>query len=268
MTHRGRRAYNSGYAGASQNGRPSSLQPIAEVLMKMVRIPLALALLSLALLAISGPGVRLGWWPFPIGFQILRWAAYAGLAAAAGAIVALAVPTWRARGVRGLLFSIVLGAAVAYFPWQMLEQAKTLPPIHDISTDLSDPPAFVAVLPLRADATNSAVYGGPAVAAAQRSAYPDIQPLLLPEPAAQATARALTAAQRMGWQIVATDQPAGRIEATATTRWFGFKDDVVIRITPTGGSRIDVRSVSRVGTGDVGANANRIRSYLAAVRAQ
>ena len=141
--------------------------------MKMVRIPLALALLSLTILAASGPGVRLGLWPFPFGFQLMRWAVYCGLAATATAVVALAVPTSRARGLRALLFSIVIGSGVAYFPWHMLQQAKTLPPIHDISTDLSDPPAFVAVLPLRANAANPAAYGGPEIAAAQRAAYPE-----------------------------------------------------------------------------------------------
>jgi uncharacterized protein (DUF1499 family) len=235
--------------------------------MKLVRIPLILALLSLTLLAVSGPGVRLGLWPFPFGFQVIRWAAYGGLAATTAAVIGLAVPTWRTRGLRALLFSMVLGGGVAYFPWQMLQQAKMLPSIHDISTDLSDPPAFVAVLPLRANAANPAAYGGPQIAAAQRAAYPDIQPLTLSEPTAKAYARALAAAQRMGWHVVAADQPSGRIEATATTPWFGFKDDVIVRIAPSaGGSRIDVRSVSRVGSGDVGANAKRIRSYLAAVR--
>ena len=237
--------------------------------MKMIRIPLMLALLALILLAVSGPGVRLGLWPFPFGFQVMRWAAYCGLAAIAGSVFAFAVPSWRARGLRTLMFSIVLGSGVAYFPWQIVQQAKTLPPIHDISTDLLDPPAFVAILPLRANAANPAAYGGPEIAAAQRAAYPDVQPLTLSEPTAKAYARALAAARRSGWQIIAASQPSGRIEATATTPWFGFKDDIVVRVRPSAdGSRIDVRSVSRVGSSDVGANAKRIRRYLAAVRSE
>jgi uncharacterized protein (DUF1499 family) len=80
--------------------------------------------------------------------------------------------------------------------------------------------------------------------------------------------RAADAARAMGWEMVAADSAAGRVEATATTRWFGFKDDVVVRVRPDGaGSRIDVRSVSRVGGSDVGANAARIRAYLARVAA-
>jgi uncharacterized protein (DUF1499 family) len=141
-----------------------------------------------------------------------------------------------------------------------------VPPIHDISTDLVDPPAFVAVLPLRADAPNSAIHGGAELAAAQRRAYPDITPVMLADTAASAHGRALAAARRMKWEIVAADVHSGRIEATATTFWFGFKDDIVIRISSIGGaSRIDVRSVSRVGKSDVGANAARIRAYLASL---
>jgi len=139
-----------------------------------------------------------------------------------------------------------------------------VPPIHDISTDLEHPPQFVAVLPLRAGAPNPAVYGGPEVAAAQREGYPDLHSLVVHLAPGAAFARALASARAMGWTMVAADSAAGRIEATATTRWFGFKDDVVIRVEPDpAGSRVDVRSVSRVGQSDVGTNARRIRTYLA-----
>ena len=95
------------------------------------------------------------------------------------------------------------------------------------------------------------------------AAIPDFKPLDLPLPPADAFARALDAAKGMGWEIAATDAAAGRIEATATTPWFGFRDDVVIRVTPAPpGSRIDVRSVSRVGRSDLGTNAKRIRTFL------
>jgi uncharacterized protein (DUF1499 family) len=136
--------------------------------------------------------------------------------------------------------------------------------IHDITTDPENPPGFVSVLPLRKDAPNSATYGGPEIAAQQRAAYPDIRPLVSDLPPARAFERALSVAQRMGWSIVDDNAAEGRIEATATTRWFGFKDDVVLRIVPAAGngSRIDIRSVSRVGRSDVGTNARRIRTFL------
>ena len=141
-----------------------------------------------------------------------------------------------------------------------------MPFIHDVTTDLENPPPFVAILPLRASAPNTAEYGGPEVAAQQRAGYPDLGPLTLQVPPEQAFSRALAAGRDMGWEIVANEPTEGRIEATATTLWFGFKDDVVVRVTPTnGGSRIDVRSVSRVGKSDVGANAERITAYLARI---
>lgn len=85
----------------------------------------------------------------------------------------------------------------------------------------------------------------------------------VPLPPAQVCPLALAAAQDMGWDVAETNEREGRIEATATTFWFGFKDDVVVRLTPVGaGSRIDVRSVSRVGVSDLGVNAQRIRAYL------
>jgi uncharacterized protein (DUF1499 family) len=121
----------------------------------------------------------------------------------------------------------------------------------------------VAVLPLRASAPNPTTYGGTKIAGLQRRAYPDLGPAILNTPPPHAFEQALATVRAMGWDLVAADQKAGRIEATDTTFWFGFKDDVVIRVRPSeGGSRIDVRSLSRVGGGDVGTNANRIRAYL------
>ena len=93
-------------------------------------------------------------------------------------------------------------------------------------------------------------------------------PLHLDVAPAQAFDRALTAARAMGWEIVASDPAQGRIEGTATTFWFGFKDDIVVRVGADGsGSRVDVRSLSRIGKSDVGANARRIRDYLGKVKA-
>jgi uncharacterized protein (DUF1499 family) len=222
-----------------------------------------------ALLLLSAPlGYRLGWWEFRTGLTGLQpWAAYVGLAAAVLAIVALAIPKVRARWVFGLVAALAVGLGTAYVPWQWSQQAKSLPRIHDISTDTVSPPLFVAVLPLRKGAENVASYGGKEIAVLQQKGYPDIKPLELAVPPQVAFARALDAAERMGWAMVASDPAAGRIEATDTTLWYGFKDDIVIRVTPSGsGSRIDVRSVSRVGRSDVGTNAQRIRKYLAKLK--
>jgi uncharacterized protein (DUF1499 family) len=233
----------------------------------MIRAVLILAAFAAALLLVAGPGVRLELWQFPVGFQLLKYGAYAGGVAAALAVVLLLIPRVRRAGGGRLLLAFALGATSIGLPWLQLQQARSVPPIHDISTDTDDPPAFVATLALRADARNSADYGGAAIAAQQRQAYPDIQPLLLPVAGDRAFAAALDSAEAMGWTINTAEAGEGRIEATATTLWFGFKDDVVIRLRPDGdGTRVDVRSLSRVGQSDVGANAKRIRAYLARLK--
>lgn len=145
--------------------------------------------------------------------------------------------------------------------------ARHVPPIHDISTDTDNPPAFVAIVPLRKSASNTTAYGGPKIAAQQHAAYPDIVPLELSIPPDRAFKIALETARDSGWQIVAANASQGRIEATDATFFFGFKDDIVIRISAMqGGSRVDVRSLSRVGRSDIGTNAKRIRKYLKKIR--
>lgn len=231
--------------------------------MKPAHVALLIAAVAAVLLLVAGPGTRLQWWDFSGGFQLMRWAAYTGLAGAALALVMLLLPATRRVALPSLLLALGLGLGVAFVPWNGMRQARALPPIHDISTDMQQPPAFVAILPLRADAPNPAVYGGAQIAKAQRAGYPDLRPKQLQAKPGDAYVRALAVARAMGWEIVAADAASGRIEATDTTPWFGFKDDVVIRVAADGGgSRIDVRSVSRMGGSDVGANAKRIRAYL------
>jgi len=237
--------------------------------------PLVIALLpaaglSLAILAglaavLAGFGHRLGWWHYRTGFMVLKGAAYLGVAAAAMSLAGLIV-TWplllRQSAVLSLA-GILVGLLTASIPWSWQRAVKQVPYIHDISTDMENPPKFSAVLPIRRDAANPAEYGGPDIAAKQRKGYPDIAPLHLPVRPDLAFEQAVHAAREMDWEIVDASSGQLRIEATDTTFWFGFKDDVVIRITPEQeGSRVDVRSLSRVGKSDVGTNAKRIRAYL------
>ena len=161
----------------------------------------------------------------------------------------------------------MIGALMLYLPWSWRSEARKYPPIHDITTDVSNPPAFVAIAPLRKDASNPPEYAGDSTAQAQAKAYPDIQPLMLAMRVDSAFTLALVAVRDMGWELVDQNRREGRIEATATTPFLGFKDDVVVRISSASGiSRVDVRSKSRVGRGDVGANAKRIRAYLDRLR--
>jgi len=236
--------------------------------MKPAHFAVLLSLVAATLLLVAGPGTRLGLWEFSTGFQLMRWAAFSGRAAAALAVVMLLLPRTRRAGARPapLLMALVIGLAVALVPWSGMRQARAVPPIHDITTDTVRPPEFVAILPLRADAPNPAVYGGAELAQAQIGAYPDLRTQRMDVAPAEAFNRALRTARELDWEIVAADATAGRIEATDTTFWFGFKDDVVVRVEADGsGSRVDVRSVSRVGGSDVGTNAKRIRAYLRAL---
>jgi uncharacterized protein (DUF1499 family) len=225
----------------------------------LVGASLVAALLFLA----SGPGTRAGLWEWQSGFALMKWAMWLGFATAVLALVMLVVPKTRGPQptilVAALLVGIMAGAPVV----SLRNQAGGLPPIHDITTDSRDPPAFVALLAARKASPNGSEYGGPEIAAQQAKAYPNVRPMLLPLPPQDAFTRAADVARAMGWEIVSADAAKGRIEATATTLWFGFRDDIIVRIAPQGtASRIDVRSVSRVGTSDIGANARRIQEYL------
>jgi uncharacterized protein (DUF1499 family) len=223
---------------------------------------------AVLLLLASGPGARFGAWHWSIGLGMLRWTVYLGSAAAILALAGLALRNVR-RGHAGMLaVALVAGLVAAAVPLRFQQLARGAPPIHEVTTDPEDPPAFVAVLALRVTAPNPPEYGGEKIAAQQRAAYPDIQPVVLALPVKEAFARAHGVSQALGWEVVAVDADAGRIEASDTTPWFGFKDDVVVRVLPAGttGSRIDVRSKSRVGRGDAGANAKRVRKFLAALR--
>lgn len=155
-----------------------------------------------------------------------------------------------------------LATLTGFVPLMLALPGFSVPPIHDITTDPDDPPQFDAVVALRAGAANSLDYPAE-TAAAQRAGYPDLATVTLAGDPASLVDRASTVAAQLGWEVVATDPGGGRLEASDTTFWFGFTDDVVVRIRPAaGGSELDVRSVSRVGASDLGANAARIRRFL------
>jgi uncharacterized protein (DUF1499 family) len=229
-------------------------------------VGLALGIIALLMLFVTGPGARFGWWHFRVSFTLMKYAAYVGAAAALVSLLGLALSHGRGRLIAAV--GLLMGATAYFLPWSWRRDARQYPGIHDITTDTRNPPVFVAVAPLRRDAPNPVEYMGDSVAVEQQKAYPDIRPLMMAMPVDSAFSLALTAARGMGWELVDQNRAEGRIEATATTPWMGFKDDVVIRVTSASGiSRVDVRSKSRVGRGDVGANAKRVRQYLARLRA-
>ena len=238
--------------------RTGTLSPIA-------LIGFIAALVALLMVGGAGPAYRLNLVDLGGAFALLRWGAWTGLVVAFIALVGAWItrPGTPSRGFALALAGVVIAAAAFCVPFAMLQSAKKSPPIHDITTDMENPPRFVAIIPLRTGSANPVEYQGESIAQQQRKAYPDIQPVTIAELPDAAFKRALNAARDVGWQIVAATPDDRRIEATDTTTWFGFKDDIVVRVTPAGGgSRIDVRSVSRLGQGDLGKNAARIRAYL------
>jgi uncharacterized protein (DUF1499 family) len=217
--------------------------------------------------AVGGLGHRWEWWHFTTGFSLLRWGLYASIAGVAASLVVLAGAAWLKRGNLALaaLAAIVLGAVVIAVPLEQWHRAGDAPPIHDISTDLDDPPAFVALRPAREAAPNAVDHPGSDVARQQRAAYPDLATVRASAAPEAVLAAAEDVAREMGWEVVEVDRAAGRLEAVDRTFWFGFRDDVVVRAREAGdgGTVLDVRSASRVGVGDVGTNARRIREFLA-----
>jgi uncharacterized protein (DUF1499 family) len=225
----------------------------------LIKNGLILSLVAAALLLVGPLGTRVGLWSFVIGFLMLAVSLLLALAGASLALVGgMKTGQWLLAGI-----AIIVGLVVVAAPSAAIVSARGKPAIHDITTDPNNPPAFVAILPLRSGAANPPDYAGGDVTAEQQRAYPDIQPLVVRANAGETFDRALGAVRDLGWEVVASDRSAGRIEAVDTTFWFGFKDDVVIRIAPAeGGTRVDVRSKSRVGRGDLGTNARRVRELL------
>jgi hypothetical protein len=226
-----------------------------------------LALATALVVAASGFGTRFGAWNYLTGFAILRYATYAALAIAVVGLVALCMPQVRAGRTRLIGIALALALAASAVPLFWMWQARALPPINDISTDLGNPPQFDKIVPLRARAPVPARYAGTETARLQRASYPDIRTRVVSRPPESVFEQALALARDAGWTIVASDPKTGIIEATATSFWFGFKDDIVIRVWRAGNtaSRVDMRSVSRVGKSDLGANAARVRAFMSRI---
>jgi len=243
---------------------------------RLVRIGLWFLGGAIVLLILDGPLYRMGIMPLVPALLVLVLAIIVTLISFV--LLVTGVLGARATSSEGAglvaLVALVACTAMAMNFGLLVKRAVSAPPIHDISTDLDDPPDFADVVPLRdkAGALNPHEYVREApgrkgttinVPEAQRKAYPDIQTARLEMFTSEAFEAADRAARKMGWDIVASVPSEGRIEATDTSGYFGFKDDISIRVRADGPhSKVDVRSTSRVGVGDVGANAARIRDYL------
>jgi uncharacterized protein (DUF1499 family) len=178
------------------------------------------------------------------------------------------VVIWR-QGLRGIGLAVAalgIGVAMLAYPSYLAVLFYRLPAVNDITTDPLDPPRFEAIARLRPRGANSVAYPGAAAMKLQRATYPDIEPLVVSVPPAEAYEAALAVITKRKWRIVDVRPPLagrreGRIEAVVRTPLMGFRDDVVIRVRAAeDGARVDMRSASRFGTHDFGANASRLRA--------
>ena len=229
------------------------------------------ALGATALLPIGALGSRTGLWGIGTGIQFLQVGGWLAVIAAFGAIIAVAV-AWRRRlpkDLRASAVGLVICLLAVGYVLQLQQSFASTPPIHNISTDTEDPPQFIEIAVLRGTSSNPLDFDAETIAPLQAEFYPWVVPLTMPAMPEAAFAKAVAALEGMGLEVVAEHPQQGLVEATATTFWFGFKDDVAVRVRPHAqGALIDVRSISRVGRSDGGVNAKRIGEILRRLSAE
>jgi uncharacterized protein (DUF1499 family) len=239
--------------------------------LRLSRGGFALAVAGALVAAAAGPSYRFGLLPLEPAIAMLAVGAGIGIVASLFCVVGanmLRRPGQFRFYALGW-FGVLVGAGTFMAVYTLYQQTQSAPPIHDITTDPSNPPTFVALLPERLKSPNGVAYDAEHNVPLQLQAYADLNRITVTDrDPKQVFAAALAVARDQGWHIAAADADAGRIEATTTSFWWGFKDDVAVRVARTseGNVRVDIRSASRVGEGDLGANAERVRKYLAALR--
>lgn len=205
---------------------------------------------------------------FKVSFLTFYKALQAVMVVSALGLIGLIV-AWlkkKTASIRPALLTVLLGVAPVLLVLAIVGQGLKVPAIHNITTDLENPPEFSYAYTNRAEGLNSLDLPSPEVRELQRNFYTELSGLTLALAPEQAFTMALEACETLGMHVTNVDQASGRIEAIEETFFFGFKDDVVIRVSPLeSGSKIDVRSVSRVGRSDLGANAKRIERILEAI---
>ena len=243
---------------------------------RITGLALALSVGGLVLALAAGVGNGAGSWGFKIALLMLVIGFLAAIGGGLAAIMGFALGRRRgAANGRATLVALAVSIIFCGFVGSQIATAMGVPMIHDVTTNLADVPQF-ATLAVRTDNLAAVPDGGDPVLAAMdpqarwqaihRKGYPDLQPVHLALDTAQAMKRATALVQARGWTIAKVDAAGGKIEATATSLFFRFKDDIVIRVRPdvlpAGGAIVDMRSISRVGQSDIGVNARRIRDFL------
>ena len=240
----------------------------------VTRAALVLGVGAVLAALIAAIGSATGLWGFRPALQSLRYWFFAAAAGAVLGLIGLAMARRRGKLMLANLAAVVVALGFVLYLGNLVRTARSVPAIHDVATDLDDLPQF-SRLSVRADNLENIPDEGKAELkslapearwkAVHRAHYGDLRTVRLAIPPAETVRRAAALARERGWDVASVDEQAGTVEATETSRFFRFKDDVVVRVRPApgGGSLVDMRSISRVGASDVGMNARRVRSFLA-----
>jgi uncharacterized protein (DUF1499 family) len=229
-----------------------------------------LAFAAAAAIAVAGPGTHLGWWDYGVGLTIMRGMKLPAITLAGLAGVSFIIALFRARNLSALLLlATVVAGCAAIVPIKFEQLVGANPFIHDITTDFDHPPQIVAgaALPRKNPPEYVGAQQAPrsdlTTAEAQKKAFPDIKPIVVDLGIEEAAKRVRATLQDMNMDILQeSSNGASTIEAAYTSFWFGFTDDFIVRLTTKGErTRVDVRSKSRVGVSDLGANAGRVREF-------
>lgn len=223
-----------------------------------------LSIISLLIIPFTILGYRFGLYQFSVVLQLFGVSLLvAGMTFLSTLFISLKQRNRNYSNSKQFQFSMVVSLLPLLFLGSQILTAKSVPMIHNISTDITDPPTFNEIVLLRGSSSNPYVYNTNEIGEIQKLAYPNIKTLTVSETVDDAFKKALLLVDELGWDLVSSDQQSGIIEASQTTKLWAFTDDVVIRIVAKSDkTEIDLRSVSRVGRSDLGVNAKRIQHFL------
>jgi uncharacterized protein (DUF1499 family) len=215
----------------------------------------------------SGFGTRFGLWGFRTGLTILKWSVLAACVTGVSSLIAVWITLPLRSDTRGFTLSLIaLGISfmVVAIPIRWKLRARTAPPIHDITTDLNNPPKIRVLQKFRRAEHNDLNRSNPELASLQQKYYPELESLYLQGSKFDCMKKVVETARTLNWLLRAVNWQDGHVEATDQTFWFGFRDDVVVRVEMIENDqcKVDVRSVSRYGKSDLGTNARRIRNFF------
>jgi Protein of unknown function (DUF1499) len=234
-----------------------------------------LSLFALVLLAITLLLHRVSAMSTPLTINLIGASyAFAGLGLAFGLVAALSIWIRGRTGAWSAVWALMIAGALWAWPAALATTFLSLPSLSDVSTASTNPPAFAVLGKQRGPGANSATYDAGRLVPLQAQAYPDIRTLVIPRSAEEIYEVILDLVRGrrgLGWRVAAEDAPQARpapakpglIEATDRTLILGFTDDIVIRVAGNDNeARVDIRSQSRYGRHDFGANAARIRRFV------